>query len=523
MIRSPSLLSLHSSILAAMGLAACSGDVSVVTGGSASAGSGAGGGTGTGAGTSTSNTTATGAGAGTSSSNTTATGTGGSTPVECAGAVPVLAADGADSGFARCPDGTIHRNQALACNPNAGVNACSGTEMNITCKLDSECIDHPHGRCASFTQSTFGGPQTACGCVYPCATDAECMDGSVCVCAGVVPTDGGWATCAPAACVTGAGCPSGECGISSFFNGCGTDVELACRSKTDLCRADTDCMPNTQCVLAGSPTWVCSGTTCAIGRPLLVGGQPRTASPVACAEWGADLTPDLGGLDAPTREALARHWLEVAALEHASVASFARFTLELLALGAPAALVAEAQRAGLDEVEHARLCYSLAGAYAGQPLGPGPLDLTGVTLRADRHEVLRSLVAEGCVGETLGVAEALAIGDRVTDPALRAAYARIAADEQRHAELAFRTLVWLLHGAGEETARFAARCIEEATAAAARDPEPAAFVAPERGVLAAAELGAIRRQALREVVRPCAAALLAELRPADARTTELHA
>ena len=36
--------------------------------------------------------------------------------------------------------------------------------------------------------------------------------------------------------------------------------------------------------------------------------------------------------------------------QHASIASFARVTLQLMALGAPASLLAETQRAAMDEV-----------------------------------------------------------------------------------------------------------------------------------------------------------------------------
>jgi hypothetical protein len=49
-------------------------------------------------------------------------------------------------------------------------------------------------------------------------------------------------------------------------------------------------------------------------------------------------------------------------MEHASVAAFARFTLDLLALGAPADLVQSAQQALGDEIAHAELCFGLAGA-----------------------------------------------------------------------------------------------------------------------------------------------------------------
>jgi hypothetical protein len=73
-------------------------------------------------------------------------------------------------------------------------------------------------------------------------------------------------------------------------------------------------------------------------------------------------------LDEATRVELARAWLADASLEHASIASFARFTLLALSFGAPADLLAEAQHAALDEVAHAQLCFGLASRYAGSPL-----------------------------------------------------------------------------------------------------------------------------------------------------------
>src|SRR5262245_38259627 len=42
----------------------------------------------------------------------------------CAGAQPITGSDGRDTGFARCPDGTIHRREALACSPVIEARAC---------------------------------------------------------------------------------------------------------------------------------------------------------------------------------------------------------------------------------------------------------------------------------------------------------------------------------------------------------------------------------------------------------------
>jgi hypothetical protein len=281
-----------------------------------------------------------------------------------------------------------------------------------------------------------------------------------------------------------------------------------------MCRLDSQCMSGQHCVLPvanmmQSPAWTCEGTTCAIGRPLLVDGTPRTARTKGRGDWtAAEVRPDVRGLDAGDLAALAAHWRDVAALEHASVASFARFTLELLSLGAPPDLLALAQRAAIDEVEHARVAYALAGAYGDRPVGPGPLDLDRISIDGELESVVRSLILEGCVGETLGAAEALALADGVADPVLSAVHARIAADEQRHAELSWRALAWLLSVGGSRLADHAARCFAEGVAGASADPRAPARVLVHHGLFGAAELGAIRRAALREVVAPCAAALL---------------
>lgn len=494
MIRTQSLISLRASLLAAMGLSlgACAGNVAVE-------------------GNNSGQTGASGASTGPGS-----TGTSGSAGGACQSPTLILAKNGASTGFEKCADGTIRRVEAVVVDTSIDAPACAGTEMNIQCMTDAECTAQPHGKCGSFQGSDFGGPTTSCACTYACASDAECKEGEVCVSAGVVPMDQTWSRCVAASCITSKDCPSDECGISSYDNGCNLEVQLRCRSTTDACRVAADCggtgtSPPGDCVLTSYPdvAWQCASQNCAIGRPLLVDGRAQTAAPAERADWAAfDLTIDLAELDPSLRAALAQHWLDVAALEHASVASFARFTLELLALGAPPALVADAQRAGLDEVEHAKLAYALASAYAGRRFGPGPLDLSGVALSVDRRKVLRALVHEACVGETLGVAEALALASLTRDPALQRAHARIAADEQRHAELAWRTLAWLLQGADEATTRYAAQCFDEAVAAAQRDPAPRARAAKEHGLLSAPELGVIRRQALRDVIAPCAAALL---------------
>src|SRR5690349_3292760 len=77
--------------------------------------------------------------------------------------------------------------------------------------------------------------------------------------------------------------------------------------------------------------------------------------------------------DPATRADARRAGIEAAAREHAAVATFARLSLELLALGAPSDLVVAAHDAALDEVRHARQSYAIASALGETVVGPDAL------------------------------------------------------------------------------------------------------------------------------------------------------
>src|SRR5690606_22128321 len=124
-------------------------------------------------------------------------------------------------------------------------------------------------------------------------------------------------------------------------------------------------------------------------------------------DWAlGGLTLSSGPVEASARQALAEHWQRIGLMEHASIAAFARFSLQLLGLGAPAELIEATNRALVDETRHAQVCFALAGHYAGRPIGPGPLDLAGALDGVDAAEILRTVIWEGCVGETLAALEA---------------------------------------------------------------------------------------------------------------------
>jgi hypothetical protein len=252
------------------------------------------------------------------------------------------------------------------------------------------------------------------------------------------------------------------------------------------------------------------------GRPFLVEERARVAPAERSAGrrgWDAHdmAAPCVEGLDAGARAALAETWTALALLEHASVASFARVSLQLLAVGAPADLVSATHQAALDEIRHARLCFALASAYAGDQIAPGPFPLgDGLNMGSSLAELAASTVKEGCVGETVAAVVAAEQLARATDPAVRAALEEIAADEARHAELAWRTVAWAMREGGSEVRDAVERALGDALAAGAT-AVGGGCVGPElsaHGRLGSAAMRTAAAGALSEVVAPAAAALL---------------
>jgi len=227
----------------------------------------------------------------------------------------------------------------------------------------------------------------------------------------------------------------------------------------------------------------------------------------------------LEALSTAERRALAEHWTRLGQMEHASIAAFARFSLQLLSLGAPAPLVEACTEAIADETAHAKLCFGLASAYAGRALGPGALEVGDCLAATHLSEIARLVIAEGCFGETLAALEALEASEAATDPTIRAVFSRIAADEQRHATLAFQFVRWAMQKGGEALRLSLAKAmLEQVAAHEQREHRASALPLEAHGVLSSAALRALHRQAVREVVVPCLAALLAT--PARLETSE---
>ncbi len=241
------------------------------------------------------------------------------------------------------------------------------------------------------------------------------------------------------------------------------------------------------------------------GRPLIVEGRPIEGTTRSIPGWhDARLPgPDVARLSAEERRLLALHWARIGAAEYASVAGFHRFAMDLLANGAPPELMIGAQRAALDEVRHARLAFTLASAFAGAPVGPGALDLpAAVPIHRSLTELAVATAEEGCTVETLSaclLAEAL---HHATDPAVVAALSRMRRDEDRHAELAWRTLAWALSmdptSAGPVDA-----ALERAIARLGTEGFAHPGGLDRFGLLRPSQAEACRAAAIRGVIEPC--------------------
>jgi hypothetical protein len=431
----------------------------------------------------------------------------------CAGAVALLDNQGDWSGLSQCPDGAIVRVQPVVCSATAEFPSCEVTGTYASCASDADCTDAPEGHCVGTQGSGFY--DEGCGCAYGCATDADCATGSVCVCGGALPHGNPWSTCVPSGCATGDDCASGTCGIAQAADDpCGSyTISGACHTDADTCHTDADCDGFTSSgtdtgygytfgAWCDAPSWTCQAEGYICGRPLRIEGTERVAGVAPRHDWTAP------GVARAARADLAAHWLSIAAMEHASIASFARVSLQLAVLGAPPEILRGTHLAAADEVEHARLAFGLARSYGAAEAGPRGLRLDGFSLDAARAQVLADLVAEGCVAETVAAAELQEAASGAVDPELRAVLTRIAADEMRHAALAWRTLRWLLDtGSPSERVAVAATFEQEiARVSAAKAPS---LHAPEHGVLGGACLLRSRLRTVDAVIRPAMAAVLA--------------
>ena len=402
-------------------------------------------------------------------------------------------------GLIEC-DGFRHRQAVVTCVSQVPRPDAPDPGTGGQCTVDTECTEKPYGWCAA------GGQLPGGHCSYGCSTDSECGDHQLCECGDPV------GRCVLADCASDADCASGFlCKAYDSSGGC-EFTAYSCQSAGDACGSDADCGIAHCRFDTLKQSFQCVPGTCAIGRPFLVEDRQRLAPPATRADWNeAAQLPNLTDLDAGLCAGLAEQWTRIALMEHASIAAFARFTLQLMSLGAPAHLIERATAAMIDETRHTKACFAVASSYARRPLGPGSLAIEHSLDESSLQAIVLNTIREGCVGETVAAIEAHEAAEHACDPALRELLMRISEDEARHAELAYRFVQWALTAGGPELERAVQREFAELRIVA--PPAECALTAAdhtllEHGVVADALRAAIREQAMAEVILPCSRALL---------------
>ena len=203
-------------------------------------------------------------------------------------------------------------------------------------------------------------------------------------------------------------------------------------------------------------------------------------------------------------ERLAAAFGRDASTECASIPAFLALARDLARAGAPASLVARAQRSAHEEATHTELCSQLAGEFGGVDLR-ALVPLVPALFDQDEPSLLQRLALEsfwdGCVGEGAAAAGARRRREATTLTAVADALAIIARDEQAHADLSARIVAFCVDRGGLSVRdalveSFEQRVGAEEDALAADPGEDPERMLEDAGVAGAAMLRLAREEAL---------------------------
>jgi hypothetical protein len=199
-------------------------------------------------------------------------------------------------------------------------------------------------------------------------------------------------------------------------------------------------------------TYPPSPSSFAMGRRLRAGRKLLAPDTTSGDAWRGD--ERFACIDAPAE--VAEEWRRAARHEHAAITAFTHVALELVAVGAPPDLVADAQRAALDEIRHTRTCFDIARAIDGRDASPAPFPEARTALPApvSRSRALVRLavdaVVDGALNEAVAGRVLARLASRCEDGSLGTRLRAMAADESRHAAHSWRVVAWCLEEGGED-------------------------------------------------------------------------
>ena len=188
------------------------------------------------------------------------------------------------------------------------------------------------------------------------------------------------------------------------------------------------------------------------GRQLRRWGRIQLPPVVAGASWAH--TKVTVAASEPVPAGLADQWRENGRTEHASVAAFARLTLDLLSLGAPPHLIAGAHADAIDEIRHTELCFSLARSLDGTTQDPGPFPAARQSMKRmgtrtlDLAMLAVDSLIDGALHEGVSARVIAKLAKRCEVAAIRGVLKEIAADEGRHAAHGWDVVEWCVDQGG---------------------------------------------------------------------------
>jgi len=172
-----------------------------------------------------------------------------------------------------------------------------------------------------------------------------------------------------------------------------------------------------------------------------------------------DVQIDLQQLSVDELRAGYAEWLQQGLAEHASIASFSRFSLDLISLAAPSFLIELVHQASLDEIRHSKIAFDLANMFLsamgdehehhGKCVNPAMIATHHINVDANCHRILTDLINGGCFNELVSALQSLTDAKNLKSKQLLYS---VAMDEVKHCSLAWIAMTWILDNYQEQMA-----------------------------------------------------------------------
>ena len=243
-------------------------------------------------------------------------------------------------------------------------------------------------------------------------------------------------------------------------------------------------------------------------EPLLQTPLPLNASVLQeVPGWQPEpLQPDVETLNGPQRTAAAARWAALGIDTHLGTANASRFAMSLLAIAAPARLVESALEVARGRVQHARIGFGLASAYADRPIGPRATAV--LPSLPDHNAVFEEAISVYCISATISAIcweEALASAE---DPAVWEALGILKAGAWAHTRLGWDVIAWAIHAGPSEMEQHLRDRIDAHIKARLSQPllhhsDNTDPMLVEHGCPSAFARERLERAVLAQVIRPC--------------------